>query len=302
MNDALTRFEIPGVPVRRGKVREVYDFGDRLLLVATDRVSVFDRILPTGIPDKGRVLTQISRFWFETLPAAAPHHLLSNDPRDVPLPTSVDTALLEGRSMVVRKCRPLPIECVIRGYLAGSGWKDYRRTQSVCGHSLPAGLNNAARLPEPIFTPATKAESGHDENISFEAAAAAASADAAEEARQRSLALYSAGRDWAADRGLVLADTKFEFGLDGDTLLLIDEVMTPDSSRFWPAEDASAEGRTDGSNPPSFDKQFVRDWAESTGWDKESPAPEVPADVVSATRGKYIDAFERLTGRRFSWA
>lgn len=204
--------------------------------------------------------------------------------------------------MVVRKCRPLPIECVIRGYLAGSGWKDYRRTQSVCGHSLPAGLNNAARLPEPIFTPATKAESGHDENISFEAAAAAASADAAEEARQRSLALYSAGRDWAADRGLVLADTKFEFGLDGDTLLLIDEVMTPDSSRFWPAEDASAEGRTDGSNPPSFDKQFVRDWAESTGWDKESPAPEVPADVVSATRGKYIDAFERLTGRRFSWA
>lgn len=301
--DALTHFEIPGVPVRRGKVREVYDFGDRLLLVATDRVSVFDRVLPTGIPDKGRVLTQLSKFWFQTLAAAAPHHLLSDDPADVPLPAGVDAGLLRGRSMVVRKCRPLPVECVVRGSLAGSGWKEYRHAGTVCGVSLPAGLHNAARLPRPIFTPATKAETGHDENIAYETMVEAVGVSVADDARRRSLELYEAGRDHAAARGIVVADTKFEFGLaEDDRLLLIDEVLTPDSSRFWPAEAVEAGGRADGSNPPSFDKQFVRDWAESTGWDKESPAPPIPADVVSATRAKYVDAYEQITDTQFAWA
>ena len=301
--DALTRFDIPGVPVRRGKVREVYDFGDRLLLVATDRVSVFDRVLPTGIPDKGRVLTQLSKHWLETLAEASPHHLISDDPADVPLPAGVDAGPLRGRSMVVRKCRPLAIECVVRGYLAGSGWREYQAGGTVCGVPLPTGLNNASRLPEPIFTPATKAEEGHDENIPYGDAAEIVGEVVAAEARLRSLALYEAGRDASAGAGIVVADTKFEFGVaDDGSLLLIDEALTPDSSRFWPAEEAAAGGRADGTNPPSFDKQFVRDWAESTGWDKESPAPEIPADVVDATRAKYVEAYERLAGRPFAWS
>ena len=300
---ALLQSDIPGVPVRRGKVREVYDFDDRLLLVASDRVSVYDRILPTGIPDKGRVLTQITLFWLRQLAnAVGPHHLLSDDPADVPLPAGVDVKALRGRSMVVRKCEPLAIECVVRGHLAGSGWTEYQCGGTVCGVSLPTGLNNAAQLPGPIFTPATKAEEGHDENIDFDAAADIVGRDVAEDARRRSLAIYSAGRAYAAGRGIVIADTKFEFGLRGGELLLIDEVLTPDSSRFWPEEAVGPGGRADGGNPPSFDKQFVRDWAVSTGWDKESQAPPIPEDVVSATRGKYIDAFERLTGERFAWA
>lgn len=301
----MTTTDIPGIPVRRGKVRDVYDFGDRLLLVATDRVSVFDHILPTGIPDKGRVLTQISRWWFDKIAAAAdpiPHHLISDDPTEVDLPSGVDVDALRGRSMVVRKTSVVPVECVARGYLAGSGWKEYQQNQSVCGVPLPAGLHNASQLPEPIFTPATKAEEGHDENIDFETCAAAIGRDVAERLRDLTLRLYAEGSAEARTRGIVIADTKFEFGQTNDgELILIDEVLTPDSSRFWPAEQLTEELFASGANPPSFDKQFVRDWAESTGWDKESAAPEVPADVVAQTRDRYIEAYELLTGEAFAW-
>lgn len=305
MNAPMTTTDIPGIPVRRGKVRDVYDFGDRLLLIATDRVSVFDHILPTGIPDKGRVLTQISRWWFDKIAAAAdpiPHHLISDDPTDVDLPAGVDVDALRGRSMVVRKTSVVPVECVARGYLAGSGWKEYQQTQSVCGVPLPAGLHNASQLPEPIFTPATKAEEGHDENIDFETCAVAIGRNVAERLRDLTLRLYAEGSAEALLRGIVIADTKFEFGqTDDGELILIDEVLTPDSSRFWPAGELTEELFASGENPPSFDKQFVRDWAESTGWDKESAPPEVPADVVAQTRDRYIEAYELLTGETFAW-
>jgi phosphoribosylaminoimidazole-succinocarboxamide synthase len=286
----LLQSNLPGVPVRRGKVRDVYDFGDRLLFIATDRISAFDWILPTGIPDKGRILTQISRFWFARLNVA--HHLLDAPIDSLPLPPGTDVVALRDRSLVVRKTQVFPIECVVRGYLAGSGWKEYRQQGTVCGLKLRDGLREADKLEEPIFTPATKAETGHDENIPFERAAEIIGGDVIAELRRLSLAIYQQAADYARTRGLIIADTKFEFGRAADgRLLLIDEVLTPDSSRFWPANSYQP-----GRNPPSFDKQFVRDWLETTGWDKQSPPPALPDAIVANTRAKYLEAYERLTG------
>lgn len=294
MTDAYMLSDIPDIPVRRGKVRDIYDFGDRLLFVATDRISAFDWVLPNGIPDKGRVLTQTSRRWFERL--KIPNHVLSMQLDTVPLPESVSRRPLEGRSMVVRKTDVIPIECVVRGYLAGSGWKEYRATQSVCGIPLPAGLPQAAELPEPIFTPATKAESGHDVNISFQDMCERIGAERAARLREVSLDIYQTAREHAQQQGIIIADTKFEFGVLNDEILLIDEVVTPDSSRFWPADAYQT-----GGSPPSFDKQFVRDWLESTDWDKNSRPPKLPDEIVARTREKYIEAFERLFDERFPW-
>jgi phosphoribosylaminoimidazole-succinocarboxamide synthase len=292
---AFTESSLAGVPVRRGKVRDVYDFGDSLLMIAADRISAFDWVLPTGIPDKGRVLTQMSQFWFSRLATA--NHLVSMNPGDLPLPAGTDRAALAGRSMVVRKTRVFPVECVVRGYLSGSGWKEYQKQGSVCGIALPEGLVESDRLPEPIFTPATKEESGHDINISFERMGAIVGASQAAELRRRSLAIYAQAVEYARSRGIIIADTKFEFGdIDGE-IILIDEVLTPDSSRFWPA-DLYHPGRSQ----PSFDKQFVRDWLETTGWDKNSPPPALPDDVVAKTRAKYIEAYERLSGAKFAWS
>ena len=291
---------LPNLPVRRGKVRDVYDLGERLLLVATDRISAFDWILPTGIPDKGRVLTQISRFWFGRL--GEPNHLLATELADLdlsPMAAADRQALkasLDGRSMLVRKTAVVPIECVVRGYLSGSGWKEYQKFGTVCGLRLPTGLKESDRLPEPIFTPATKAESGHDENISFETMIEQVGRDTAEELRRRSIAVYRRGAEHALGRGIIIADTKFEWGHVGNELILIDEVLTPDSSRCWPADRYEP-----GHSQPSFDKQFVRDWLESSGWDKNSPPPELPAEVVARTRAKYIEAYEILTGQAFEW-
>ena len=290
----LLQSHLPGQTPLRGKVRDVYDFGDRLLFVATDRISAFDWVLPSGIPDKGRVLTQLSRFWFGFLDV--PHHLLSMNPGDVPLPDGTSREELDGRSMIVRKTKVFPVECVVRGYLAGSGWKEYRASQTVCGLNLPVGLRESDQLPEPIFTPATKAETGHDENISFERMSDLVGSDRAAALRALSLHIYAKAADYARSRGIILADTKFEFGLLGDDIILIDEVLTPDSSRFWPADRYAP-----GGGQPSYDKQFVRDWLESTAWDKNSPPPVLPADVIERTRAKYVEAFERLTGETFAW-
>ncbi|MCA8992649.1 MAG: phosphoribosylaminoimidazolesuccinocarboxamide synthase [Planctomycetaceae bacterium] len=294
MNQPVQQPALSGIPVRRGKVRDVYDFGDKLLLVATDRISAFDWILPSLIPDKGRVLTQISEFWFGRLPVS--HHFLSGNPTDLPLPEGTDVESLLGRSMVVRKSEVVPIECVVRGYLAGSGWKEYQQSGTVCGIPLPTGLQQGAQLPEPIFTPATKAEEGHDENISFAEMCDRVGHDLSEKLRDTSTEIYEIGADHAKARGIIVADTKFEFGMIGDELILIDEVLTPDSSRFWPEDQYSP-----GQSPPSFDKQFVRDWLETTTWDKNSPPPELPAEIVERTRAKYIEAYERLTDSEFAW-
>ena len=283
---------LPGVPVRRGKVRDIYDLGDRLLLVSTDRLSAFDWVLPTGIPDKGRVLTQIAAFWFDLL--EEPNHLITTDVDRMDLPADVDRGVLAGRTSLVRKTDVVPIECVVRGYLAGSGWLEYRSQGTVCGIPLPDGLAESSRLEEPIFSPATKAESGHDENISFERMAELVGADMAEELRDRSIGIFNRGADYARQRGILIADTKFEWGRVDGQLILIDEVLTPDSSRFWPAAEYSP-----GRGQPSFDKQFVRDWLNRTDWDKNSPPPALPDDVVAKTRQKYIDAYERLTGEAF---
>ncbi len=286
---------IPSLPVRHGKVRDVYDLGDRLLLVASDRISAFDWILPTRIPDKGRVLTQLSAWWFKLL--GGDHHLLSLDPAAAGLPIGADLAALAGRSMVVRKTNVVPVECVVRGYLSGSGWKEYQRSGTVCGISLPLGLVESDRLPEPIFTPATKAETGHDENISFQQMCDAVGTATADELRRRSIDVYLRGAEYALARGIIIADTKFEWGrTDDGRLILIDEVMTPDSSRFWPVDLYEP-----GHGQPSYDKQFVRDWLEQSGWDKNSPPPSLPDDVVFKTRAKYVEAFERLTGQAFGW-
>ena len=291
--DIVIETSLTGLPVRRGKVRDVYDLGDRLLLVSTDRISAFDWVLPTGIPDKGRVLNQIAAFWFELL--GEPNHLITSDVERMDLPAGVDRQLLAGRTSLVRKTEVVPIECVVRGYLAGSGWKEYRQSGTVCGIELPAGFVESSRLPEPIFTPATKAESGHDENISFQRTVDLIGREAAEDLRRRSLDIFRRGSDYARQRGILIADTKFEWGrLDG-RLILIDEVLTPDSSRFWPAH-----GYEPGRSQPSFDKQFVRDWLETTSWDKNSPPPPLPDEVVAHTRQKYVEAYELLTGRRFS--
>lgn len=281
-------------PVRQGKVRDVYDLGDRVLLVASDRISAFDYILPTQIPDKGRVLTQMSQYWFETLGIA--NHLISTDVQQMDLEGDADLAALAGRSTLARKTEVVPIECVVRGYLAGSGWKEYQQSRTVCGISLPEGLNQASKLPEPIFTPATKAESGHDENIPFERMVEIVGAETANLLREKSLAVYEAGAQRALEHGIIIADTKFEWGVVDGEVILIDEVLTPDSSRFWP-QDQYAEGMS----PPSFDKQFVRDWLEQSGWDKNSDPPQLPDEIVQKTRSKYIEAFERITEQKFSW-
>lgn len=300
MNRIIQETNFAGLtPAARGKVRDIYDLGDKLLIVATDRLSAFDVILPTPIPDKGRVLTQLSLFWFDLLKAIIPNHVLSAT--DFPAPFDIHRNDLAGRSMVVRKTQPLPIECVVRGYVSGSGWKDYKATGKICGISLPAGLRESDRLPEPIFTPATKATSGHDENISFEQAAALIGADLAEKVREISIAIYRRASEHAAPRGILLADTKFEFGLldsalgssrAAGSLMWIDEALTPDSSRFWPAAQYKP-----GGPQPSFDKQFVRDYLERIQWPKTPPGPELPLDVVAATRAKYREAYRILAGR-----
>ena len=286
-------------PDRQGKVRDIYDFGDQLLIVATDRISAFDYVLGSGIPDKGKVLSQISAFWFDRMLAIVPNHVLSTDVADFPGLFADDVAVLAGRSMPVRKAEPLPIECVARGYLSGSGWKDYVASGEVCGIPLPDGLLESSRLPEPIFTPATKAQSGHDINISVGDAGTLVDPDVLDRARELTLELYAEGAAHAESVGIIVADTKFEFGLlpeDGrptrDRLILIDEVLTPDSSRFWPADTYAP-----GGPQPSFDKQFVRDYLERIKWNKQPPVPSLPDDVVMKTREKYIEAFRRLTGR-----
>jgi phosphoribosylaminoimidazole-succinocarboxamide synthase len=293
-NDTLLQLDLPGIrKLKSGKVREIFDLGDRLLFVATDRISAFDVIMPNGIPRKGEVLTQISYFWFAQFESFQPHHLLSG-PGD-PLPASLQpyAGQLAHRSMIVKKAKPLTIECVVRGYLAGSGWKEYREHQTVCGIRLPAGLKESSELPDPIFTPATKAESGHDENISFEQAARMVGSDIAEQARSASLKAYHFARDYARKRGIIIADTKFEFGVLDGQLILIDEVLTPDSSRFWPADQYQP-----GKSQPSFDKQFVRDYLETLDWNKTPPGPVLPPEVVARTQAKYLEAYERLTGKK----
>jgi len=291
----LLKTDLPDLPLKRGKVRDVYDLGEQLLLVSSDRISAFDWVLPTGIPDKGRVLTQVSNFWFERL--GVPHHLLATDVSQMGLPSGIDLEPLAGRAVLVRKTEVVPIECVVRGYLAGSGWKEYQADGTVCGVRLPPGLRESDRLPEPIFTPATKAEMGdHDENISFERMCQAIGTELAEELRRRSLDIYRHGVEHAQAAGIFLADTKFEFGQVDGELILIDEVMTPDSSRFWPADQYEP-----GRSQASFDKQFVRDWLSASGWDKNSEPPELPAEVVAGTRAKYVEACERITGVAFSW-
>jgi len=286
--------------VRRGKVRDVYAVDDaHLLIVATDRISAFDFVLSSGIPDKGKVLTQLSAFWFDRIGDLVPHHLVSADVAAFPASLAPFADALRGRAMLVTRTTPFPVECVARGYLSGSGWKDYLATGSVCGIPLPKGLRESDRLPEPIFTPATKAESGHDENISEAQAAAIVGPATLARLKALTLAIYQRGVEHAATRGIILADTKFEFGTRrgpaGDEILLIDEVMTPDSSRFWPAD-----GYAPGGPQPSFDKQYVRDYLEAIRWNKQPPVPSLPDDVVARTREKYLDAYRRLTGRELA--
>jgi phosphoribosylaminoimidazole-succinocarboxamide synthase len=280
---------------RRGKVRDVYDLGDQLLIVATDRISAFDYVLGSGIPDKGKVLTQLSAFWFGKMAGLTPHHLISIDVDQFPAVTRPHRDVLRGRTMLVRKTNPLPVECVARGYLSGSGWKEYGKTGAVCGIGLPPGLKESDRLPTPIFTPATKAESGHDENISEAVAGDIVGKDLIAKLRDLTLTIYARGVEHAATCGIIIADTKFEFGLAGDTLLLIDEVLTPDSSRFWPKD-----RYTPGQGQPSFDKQFVRDYLEQIGWNKQPPVPSLPDDVVMRTREKYLEAYKKLTGKELA--
>jgi phosphoribosylaminoimidazole-succinocarboxamide synthase len=290
--EPLLTLELPGIKkLKTGKVREVFDLGQRLLFVATDRISAFDCVMPNGIPRKGEVLTQLSYFWFEQTRHLAPNHLAAKAGDPLPAELHQFDALLARRSMIVQKALPLAIECVVRGYLTGSGWKDYQKTGAVCGHTLQPGLRDSSRLPEPLFTPATKAETGHDENISFAQACEITGRDLAEKARDLSLKIYSFAAEYALQRGIIIADTKFEFGLIDGKLVLIDEVLTPDSSRFWPA-DQYAVGRSQ----PSFDKQYVRDYLETLSWDKQPPAPSLPADIVARSTAKYLDAYARLTG------
>ncbi len=289
----LLQCDLPGIKkLRSGKVREVFDLGENLLVVATDRISAFDCILPNAIPHKGEVLTQMSVFWFETLDFV-PNHFLTANFASFPLELQPFKDQLAGRSMLVKKARPLPVECVARGYLAGSGWKEYQQKGTVCGHVLPAGLQLASPLPATLFTPSTKAEAGHDENITWKECRAILGDELAHEVRARTIELYEHGRAKAARAGIIVADTKFEFGMAEDELLLIDECLTPDSSRFWP--EASCQP---GGSPPSYDKQFVRDYLETLDWDKSPPAPSLPPEVIQKTSEKYLEAFEKLTGRR----
>jgi phosphoribosylaminoimidazole-succinocarboxamide synthase len=278
--------------LRRGKVRDVYDLGDRLMMVATDRISAFDVVMDEPIPDKGALLTAISTYWFGVLGAIVPNHLLSTDVDTVPNLTDAERAMLRGRTMIVQRTRPLPIECVVRGYLAGSGWKEYQSSHTVCGISLPDGYVESSKLNAPIFTPATKAEEGHDENISFERAVETVGTDVANRVRDLSIALFEAGSSDVAEKGLVLADTKFEFGqLDDGSIILIDEALTPDSSRYWLASEYAP-----GKAQHNFDKQILRDWLETCDWNKQAPPPPLPHDVIEGTRAKYIEAYLRITG------
>ncbi len=298
-DNTLLSLDLPGVKkLRSGKVRELFDLGDRYLMVASDRISAFDVIMPNGIPRKGEVLTQISHFWFEKFSNLVPNHLLvpAGQPLGIPALAGLPPALqadLTRRSMVVKKAKPLAIECVVRGYVVGSGWKDYQKTGAICGIKLPAGLKESSELAGPIFTPATKAETGHDENISFDEACKITGPDIAKQARDLSLKIYHAARDYARQRGIIIADTKFEFGMFDGKLILIDEVLTPDSSRFWPADQYAP-----GKSQPSFDKQFVRDYLETLDWNKTPPGPKLPAEVVARTTAKYLEAYEKLTGRK----
>ena len=293
--DAIMRTDLP-FPVRRGKVRDVYDLGDSLLIIATDRISAYDCVMPNGIPDKGRILTALSLFWFEKFGKTFEHHLLATSVKRYPAAVHPYADQLEGRSMHVKKAAVIPIECVARGYLAGSGWKEYRASRSVCGLPLPSGLRQCDKLPEPLFTPATKEDSGHDINVSFEETAARIGEPLAQELKTRTLSLYRQAADYALTRGVIIADTKFEFGqLPDGRVILIDEVLTPDSSRFWPAEEYES-----GRDQPSYDKQFVRNYLESQPWDKTPPAPPLPPQVVEGTRRRYLEAYERLTGKKLA--
>lgn len=295
MSPPLSQSNLRSLPrINQGKVRDIYDVDDEtMLIVTTDRLSAFDVILPTPIPGKGAVLTQISNFWFDRLKSIVPNHLTDIPPESV-VRDPAEHAQLGERAIVVRKLKPLPIEAVVRGYLAGSGWKEYQKSGTVCGLPLPAGLQEASRLPEPIFTPSTKAALGdHDENITFAQTVALVGAELAAKVRDTAIALYKAAAEYALTRGIIIADTKFEFGLDSaGTLYLIDEVLTPDSSRFWPADQYQV-----GKNPPSFDKQYVRDWLEASGWNKQAPGPELPAEIAKRTSEKYREVLRRLTGR-----
>jgi len=293
-NTAILETHLPErAPAVRGKVRDVYDLGDRLLIVATDRLSAFDWVNPIGIPDKGKILTALSLFWFEQMTDIVPNHFISADIKDFPEDFQASAAQFEGRSMLVKKCKMFPVEFVIRGYLAGSGWKEYKQSGTVCGIKLPAGLVESSRLDQPIFTPATKAETGHDINISPEEAAKIIGASWAEAASGAAIAVYNRAREIAESRGVILCDTKFEFGIYEGQLCLADEILTPDSSRFWPADQYQP-----GGSQPSYDKQFVRDWLETTGWDKNSPPPPMPDEIVVKTREKYAEAYWRITGKR----
>lgn len=292
-NEPLLTIDLPGVrKLKSGKVREVFDLGEHLLFVATDRISAFDCIMPNGIPQKGEVLTQLSYFWFAQTESFQPNHLVSHAGDALPAQLRDHAEALQRRCMIVKKAKPLAIECVVRGYLAGSGWKEYQKSRTVCGIPLPEGLQESSELPEPIFTPATKAETGHDENISFEEAAKIVGQDTAENVRAASLRIYKTARDYARTRGIIIADTKFEFGVYDGQLILIDEVLTPDSSRFWPADQYQP-----GKGQPSYDKQFVRDYLETLDWDKSPPAPPLPQDVVQRTQAKYLEAYQLLTGK-----
>ncbi len=293
-NNIVLSVDLPGIKkLKSGKVREIFDLGQSLLFVASDRISAFDVIMPNGIPRKGEVLTQISYFWFAQTEPFQSNHLISHAGDALPASLQPFADKLAARSMIVKKAKPLAIECVVRGYLAGSGWKEYQARQTVCGIKLPAGLKESSELPEPIFTPATKAETGHDENISFEEAAGIVGNKIAERASNASLKIYNFARDYARRRGIIIADTKFEFGLYDGELLLIDEVLTPDSSRFWPADQYQP-----GKSQPSFDKQFLRDYLETLDWNKTPPGPVLPPEVVARTQGKYLEAYQRLTGTK----
>ena len=290
MTAVISQTDFPTLKLRgRGKVRDIYEVGDLLLIVATDRLSAFDVVLPTPIPDKGRVLTQLSVFWFNELEDIVLNHLIAS--KFFPPEVAPYADELKGRAMIVRRTDPLPVECVVRGYISGSGWKDYQKTGAICGIPLPAGLRESDRLPEPIFTPSTKATTGHDENISFDQVVARIGGPLAERVRGVSLKIYKRAVEHAASRGIIIADTKFEFGMIGEHLVWIDEALTPDSSRFWPADQYSP-----GKAQPSFDKQYVRDYLERIGWNKQPPAPALPPNVVEATREKYRDAYKRITG------
>jgi len=292
----VTSTNIPFWPKRSGKVRDIYDTGDKLLIVATDRISAYDSVLGSGIPGKGRLLTGLSLFWFEFLEDVTPSHLVTTDVAKADKRLLPFSQVAAGRSMLVKKAEVIPVECVVRGYLSGSGWKSYRESRKVCDISLPAGLAESDKLPEPIFTPSTKAETGHDENISFDGAAGMVGRDTARVLRHRSIEIYTKAAAYALTKGIIIADTKFEFGVSDGRIILIDEVLTPDSSRFWPADDYAP-----GRGQKSFDKQYVRDYLDKSGWNHQPPAPALPDEVVVRTLEKYVEAYERLSGDKFTF-